>query len=72
MITVKDLYMLDDNIDFSTKWFVLDINGTPAKNFNSNEMWGVLYSSMMLGLENAGVEHWRYVPGINGVIVWLE
>lgn len=44
MITVKDLYMLDDNIDLDTKWFVLDMNGSPVKNSNSN---------VMLGLENA-------------------
>ena len=40
MITVADLYILSDNIDAETKWYILDAHGSPAHISQSKVAWG--------------------------------
>ena len=70
MITIDELYVLFDNIDSTTKWFVLD-KGYPAKS-SKGDVWGKRYMEIDNSLCNREVEHWWFTDAVKGgVVVWL-
>ena len=71
MITVADLYILSDNIDAKTKWYILDAHGSPAYISQSKVAWGSRFEELR-NLKQKAVEHWYNENSENGVIVWIK
>lgn len=71
MITVADLYILSDNIDVETKWYILDVDGSPAHISQSKVAWGSRFEELQ-NLKQKAVEHWYNENSENEVIVWIK